>query len=330
MSFVLKVVADGEARHIPLHSTPDFAVVQAALAQGFPSWHAYTLKYEDDEGDLCTLVESTFDDFLAMASAVATDTEEACVLKVGLFPTQTSSEKMVPSSLHPVPQRRNARKKQPLARSEWAHDPRDLEELVQQFTSSDAKKKARKKKCKQMQIHGQASSCSEHDPEFVDKAIEDEGVEKQEQQVEETEGDNQNGKQNKKEEVDSTADSQELLSQDYETDDEAMWEQRDARMSCIKCDIKESLYLEPETLRRSSSCPCAPTWLAEQESLRNDLSQYIPGEHVDIFSGSDPVVELMPQNYTPLMWMPVLLPWPVNDFSSMPHIGMVMPIAACH
>jgi hypothetical protein len=399
MSFILKVVAQGETQRVPLDSTsPDYATVQAAVAKAFPFWHEYTLKYKDDEGDLCTLVDSTFDDFFVTAGAAAANTNIGpLVLKVELFPSQASADKPISLSPDQVAQRRNARRKQPTARSEWAYDPRDLEELVQNLADPDMKKKARKKRSKPAQKNGHAlaASTSEIDAEFADQSqngeddhafnpqFDDTGQaltpimnETTDQVIDVVQKDDHTtsvqlhqhrdyhiGPPPCAHVVDARIAETSDHDQEYETDDGVMWDSHDDSTDCMKHDIADEA-LPKETLRRSASCPCAPTWLAEQ-----DADGIAPGHHKPtslvaqawpfveesvladnstqplwhapnsdqqgrLIGWSNPIGEIMSESYPAtcgqVLWMPVLLPWPVNDSRLMPHMGMGMPVAACH
>lgn len=64
---VLKVNSKAEISRIPLPGKPDLKTVLEKIAT---VWHGTKLpliKYQDEEGDLCTLVEATFTDFLSTA-----------------------------------------------------------------------------------------------------------------------------------------------------------------------------------------------------------------------------------------------------------------------
>lgn len=77
-SYVLKVTCRQDTRRLRTQwspSTPSsevLSIIWAAIEEGFDlqrgSLPAYTLRYPDDEGDLCTLAEGTVQDFLSMAS----------------------------------------------------------------------------------------------------------------------------------------------------------------------------------------------------------------------------------------------------------------------
>jgi len=91
MVTILKVEHDGELRRKLFQGTPGYAAVVAALSELWPDFQACLAKYEDDEGDACTLAELTFDDFLSTAS----DTPGRSVLRLRLLPASTPKSPLV-------------------------------------------------------------------------------------------------------------------------------------------------------------------------------------------------------------------------------------------
>lgn len=364
MSFVLKIVAKGETQRVPLDGTPNYVAVEAAVARAFPSWHKCTLKYKDDEGDLCTLVESTFEDFLLTAGAIADTSCGALVLKVELFKRDENVEKPSSTTLNSISQRRNVRRTQPVARNEWACDPRDLDELVQQFTDPSVKKKARKKKSKPNAKADKAPLAlkTEIDADLSEEALHDE-EEYSTMPQQASDGALDDTRHSLTPPMETEASQIAEQEQDYETDDEIVW---DARGDGIDPDTLDTIP-SPDTLRRSASCPCTPTWLVEQESIGSEIGlrggslvaqswpfveeDTVPrvnlaedtrpvttkhssdqGQEADLALWSDPIAEQMQQSYPAacghVVWMPVLLPWAINDPFVVSQMGV--PVAACH
>lgn len=62
---VLKIGYHGEFRRVVLkESEPTYEGIQAVIAKAWPELANVQVKYRDDEGDLCSLCEATFQDFL--------------------------------------------------------------------------------------------------------------------------------------------------------------------------------------------------------------------------------------------------------------------------
>jgi hypothetical protein len=119
--------------------------VQTELKNNFPDCTAYSLKYMDDEGDLCTLVACTFEDFLASAAKQA----DIFVLKMIVISDQVTKEEPPNDTPPLLQQRRTVRRRQQAAvvESKQVDDPRDLDELLQQFDIGQGPvKKGRKRK----------------------------------------------------------------------------------------------------------------------------------------------------------------------------------------
>eukprot|EP00425_Heterocapsa_triquetra_P009404 CAMPEP_0195131258 /NCGR_PEP_ID=MMETSP0448-20130528/144662_1 /TAXON_ID=66468 /ORGANISM="Heterocapsa triquestra, Strain CCMP 448" /LENGTH=157 /DNA_ID=CAMNT_0040169197 /DNA_START=27 /DNA_END=496 /DNA_ORIENTATION=- len=69
MAAVLKVESEGEIRRMLFDTPPDYAAVRTALQKLWPTCSVDQAKYKDEEGDLCTLSQATFDDFLFTSGA---------------------------------------------------------------------------------------------------------------------------------------------------------------------------------------------------------------------------------------------------------------------
>jgi len=101
---VLKVTSNGEISRIPLAGKPDLKTVLEKITAVWGGNNLPVMKYLDEEGDMCTLVEATFADFLLTARPPF-DSKEAGrpVLKVTLLEAEgdvfreTSSKESLPS-----------------------------------------------------------------------------------------------------------------------------------------------------------------------------------------------------------------------------------------
>jgi len=101
---VLKVTFNGEISRIPLAAKPDLKTVLEKIIAVWGGNNLPLMKYLDEEGDMCTLVEATFADFLLTARPPF-DSKEAGrpVLKVTLLEAEgdvfqeTSSKESLPS-----------------------------------------------------------------------------------------------------------------------------------------------------------------------------------------------------------------------------------------
>lgn len=146
MAIVLKIVYQGQAIRIPFDNMPDYAALVAAVKKALPSCTAYSAKYLDDEGDRCTLVESTFLDFLTTAKdTIAGQT----VLRAEVQALPVS----IPVATDPAAQARktHGRPRQQATKAVWMDDQRDLDELLQQFAEEPViSKKSRNKKKKKV------------------------------------------------------------------------------------------------------------------------------------------------------------------------------------
>lgn len=132
---VLKVVCQGQTHRIPLKDCPDYAAVELAIRSLSPRPEAYVAKYLDEDGDLCTLVEATFSDFLSTAleaaaakMAAATSCAAALrVLRVEVFEVLEATCACLvqgPTAVRPG--------------LTWEEDPRDIEELLREIGEEEA------------------------------------------------------------------------------------------------------------------------------------------------------------------------------------------------
>lgn len=61
---VLKISCNSEIHRVQLHQDSDYNSIHTAVQGLWPSYSIRWMKYIDEEGDLCTLVEATFTDFM--------------------------------------------------------------------------------------------------------------------------------------------------------------------------------------------------------------------------------------------------------------------------
>jgi len=84
---ILKVDCEGDMRRALLAGTPNYDAIERAVQEIWPHRSAREAKYEDDEGDACTLTEGTFTDFLCTAKKTATGQ----ILRLRLAPAALAS-----------------------------------------------------------------------------------------------------------------------------------------------------------------------------------------------------------------------------------------------
>jgi hypothetical protein len=144
MAVVLKIACQGQTHRIPFDEMPNYAALDAAVKDSLGICGEYAAKYVDEEGDRCTLVESTFPDFLTTATSVS---GEQAILRVEVSPLPGGSTAPVLSATVPVVRSHKAylRRQQQMPKSVWADDERDLDELLLQLVDEPAAKKSRKK-----------------------------------------------------------------------------------------------------------------------------------------------------------------------------------------
>jgi len=154
MAAVLKVACQGQVHQFDLGSDPDYATVDAALRSICPGMTpGGSAKYIDPEGDLCTLVESTFRDFITTSSMMA-GPSDPLVLKLLLpAPSEQPPSFEVGGAVPPVGPRRRHRRcpASPQAKAAWEEDDRDLEELLHEIcgTEEEFRKESRARRRRQ-------------------------------------------------------------------------------------------------------------------------------------------------------------------------------------
>jgi len=132
---VLKVRCGGDIHRILIGPGYCFQAVQAEVARLLPNLPDGAMKYMDSDGDWCTLVESTFDDFVVtMLSSQRGVSGERPTLRLEVIgaapqggPTTTLQ---APRPRCKAPRRR--RRETQVVALRWAEDGRDLEKLVRE------------------------------------------------------------------------------------------------------------------------------------------------------------------------------------------------------
>jgi len=158
MAVVLKIAFEGQTIRIPFENMPDFHAVDTAVKHSLPNGCVYSAKYKDDEDDLCTLVESTFADFLMMA----TESASHVVLRITVVPQQCACTE--PPRRTDVQSRRACvRRQPPVLKPVWVDDRRDLEELLREVEGEPVKKHKKKTRRKVFAL----PSCPEQDGAVV-------------------------------------------------------------------------------------------------------------------------------------------------------------------
>jgi hypothetical protein len=83
MDTVLKIDCDSDLRRALLTGTPTYADVDRAIQELWPGRAIHEARYKDDDGDMCSLTEQTFSDFLIVAKEV---NNGRAVLRLHLVP----------------------------------------------------------------------------------------------------------------------------------------------------------------------------------------------------------------------------------------------------
>jgi len=155
MDLVLKFYYRGQLHDIPFCSMPDYGNIVTALKAWWPMDEPCALKYPDEEGDLCTLVEATFADFLTMIQTTSSGQKELYLEAVPGPDTTPTSKTLPPPSTRSL-NKKNLRCHEYLLKLESVQerDLRDLDELLEQFEDpvSSKKQKKKKKKSKKPQV----------------------------------------------------------------------------------------------------------------------------------------------------------------------------------
>jgi len=127
MAVILEIACQGKVHRTPIAGDPpDYGDVVFSIrtACRYSDPDSYVAKYADEDGDFCTLVESTFADFVDTA-------RKDDVLKLSVFPIVRSATGCLRASstaggkapIRLVPQQTSV----------WEDDPRDLDQLIQEF-----------------------------------------------------------------------------------------------------------------------------------------------------------------------------------------------------
>lgn len=141
MAFVLKVECLGQTHRMPLAASPGekpkLDTVLNAIDAITPRPKTCVAKYTNVDGDLCTLIETTFADFLAIALEMSSNSKGPAVLKLKVLPT---ADELLGPAMAPVARHLRLGRRGGLCsacgmnsvqtRSHWEEDSRDLDELV--------------------------------------------------------------------------------------------------------------------------------------------------------------------------------------------------------
>lgn len=84
---VLKISCNSETLRVLLEPNPDCACIRHAMQELWPNFSVRWMKYVDEEGDLCTLVEATFTDFMQTAREISCG-RQVLKLQVELAPLE--------------------------------------------------------------------------------------------------------------------------------------------------------------------------------------------------------------------------------------------------
>lgn len=175
MAFVLKIECQGQTHRMPLAlppgEKPNWAMILNVIDAITPRPKAYVAKYTDEDGDLCTLIETTFSDFLETALEPASNPKGSAILKLKVLPVfdEPIGPAMAPVATDHRLGRRGTNSVQ--ARSRWEEDPRDLDKLLEELgegrlpdsalphSSIPSKKRGAPKARKQNKLRGDQSAC---------------------------------------------------------------------------------------------------------------------------------------------------------------------------
>lgn len=171
MAVVLKISYQGQMHRVLFPSMPGYADVDSAVKQKVLG-SGYVTKYADEEGDLCSLVEPTFADFVTTAKETPSGQQ---VFHVEVFATLGVSTSCTMQVHVPVASytRNGARRhqRQPTLKDVWEDDLRDLDELLQQFEDPAQPKKSnnrkKKKRSKKARLEEPSDQNAGADPECV-------------------------------------------------------------------------------------------------------------------------------------------------------------------
>lgn len=177
MAVVLKVARHGQLLCVPLDQKKlSYAAIADVLSSLWPDLQAGSAKYADPEGDLCTLVESTFEDFMVTSGSEG-EAREPVILKL-VVPDEGAAQPQKQPAVGP-PLGQGAAHSEAASRASshsararcggstggyekacWEEDERDLEDLLRELgeenstdpdvaAASRAKRKRQKAKKKE-------------------------------------------------------------------------------------------------------------------------------------------------------------------------------------
>lgn len=364
MAVVLKVAYQGQTHRIPFKDLPDYSACASAVQDCLPTGSAYATKYVDEEGDLCTLVESTFQDFL---TTLNDGPGGQAVLRVEAVPlpgaTLTKTSCQCPSCC-PVAQRSLKRRQQPTAKPAWEDDKRDLDELLEQFIEHPRASKKNKKKTKK-QTHQKANESRDTKDDACGETLSEPEVAVECDQTDASVNDLDDAQKGSSDLEEATKDEKQSIDVQYEFLEGAV-----STQGICEDQMEDELWemSSKVQLRRTSSCPCfagtgenemaedekdrgsllAKAWpFVDIDKLSVDLSSpspvskisttqidTIPAQEVADSSGmqsmAPPTSTWTPASYgyQQVVWMPVVVNWPCTNFAvHASHSGMPFTLA---
>jgi len=185
---VLKVSSGGQIHRVLLEHEPSFSSVDAVLQGLRPGMRPGSAKYLDADGDLCSLVEGTFEDFLIISGCqagkkdrtilkITIEDDAAPARTVGLQAPEARGNANA-ARARPIARRKAAR--QPVLQTTWEEDRRDLEELLCQLEDepeSEARSKRQRQKARKREARAALKQQEEAASSSVDSHVPQAGLE---------------------------------------------------------------------------------------------------------------------------------------------------------
>lgn len=290
---VLKVSCGGQIHRVLLSDEPSFDVIDAILRDLWPGMRPGSAKYVDSDGDLCILVEGTFEDLLTTSK---TATPDRTILKITIADEVAPAKKSISKAPEAhgnvssgrsalAPRRRAARSQVP--ESTWQEDERDLDELLSLFDDEpepSASLKRKQQKAKRKEARAALKQHSEAAVGGVDAQASQEGFDdgspEQEQQADHVGHTDEHQEASDVDYWDGESPNEEYWqywgegnpdpdAQYWGVEEAAAWESPDwadedrqdysNQTGSWHEDLAE-LLRPPLDLPRAASCPCTPTW----------------------------------------------------------------------
>lgn len=159
---VLKISCSGQIHRVLLDDEPSFAAIDAVLRGLWPGMRPGSAKYMDSDGDSCSLVEGTFEDFLTTSGSKA-GTPDRTILKIMIADDAAPAKQRAPqtpeahgtvTSARAARASRHRAAQHQVPETTWEEDERDLDELLCQLgdesePAAPSKRKRQKAKKKE-------------------------------------------------------------------------------------------------------------------------------------------------------------------------------------